>query len=343
MLLEETSSSSNSCATQDVYISPIQNIEKTSTKLGALIRKNANLSISQTLKVLKTLHLELNDDRLKPPSRSGLYDACNRNLSSINASESDCGVLQFDGKTYQKVLGKEKISVIAICIDGKLIGFEDVENKKALTIFETINNVLQKHNITPKIVISDTEPTNTGIRNGVIVQLKKEFFNLEFEPCRIHILDLVLKHQFSAYFPEKTTSAELPYAFTEKISKSWKELKNTYLSTCSKDEADEVDELPKNENRRKDYLLLLKFTKAVIHKRKYNICPFISNFPNQPPSISNARWNSRAIFSLFAELLQFSDDRIYAVNSFIVEVKLLLLKIKLHNLLFSHGHKHGSL
>ena len=96
------------------------------------------------------------------------------------------------------VFGKSKVSVIAICINEKLIGFEEVENKKVEIIFNKIKTVLQDQSHTPKLVVCDTEPTNTGRKSGVIVQLQNLFSNMTFEPCRINILDLILKHQFSA-------------------------------------------------------------------------------------------------------------------------------------------------
>ena len=72
---------------------------------------------------------------------------------------------------------------------------------------------------------------------------------------------------------------------------------------------------------------MLKFTKAVLHLRKNKSTPFIEHMPNQPPSISNAQWKSRAIFPLFAELLKFNDDRILAVNTLIVEDNVMILLI----------------
>jgi len=310
--------SPSSSLSDDDYTAKVNN-ERCSTDLAVLIRQKANLSLSQTIKVLQTLHSELKDERLQPPSRSGLDKACNAIENSISI-EPNNHVLQFDGKTYTKTFGKSKFSVIAICFANKLIGLKEVADKKASTIFQTLSSVLNCNNLQPNIVVADTEPTNTGLKNGVVVQLQAEYDNVRFEPCRIHVLDLVLKHQFSAYFPEKTTSSEMPYSFVNEIYNSWKSYKDSYILKCSDDKADEVAFLPLDETRRKDYLLLLKLTKAVIHQRKTQTCPLIKNFPNQPPSISNARWNSRAIFSLFAELLDFSDQRIFFVNTFIIEV-----------------------
>ena len=69
--------------------------------------------------------------------------------------------------------------------------------------------------------MSDTEPTNTGRLNGVITQPQNYFWPLQYEPCSMHVLDLILKHQFLSYFSEKITSLELPFDFNKKITAKW--------------------------------------------------------------------------------------------------------------------------
>ena len=56
---------------------------------------------------------------------------------------------------------------------------------------------------------SDTEATITGHKNGVIMQVRNIFTTILYEPCRIHILDLVLKYEFSYYFPHFKISRNL--------------------------------------------------------------------------------------------------------------------------------------
>ena len=79
----------------------------------------------------------------------------------------------------------------------------------------------------------------------------------------MHVLYLILKYQFLSYFPEKTISTELPFDFIKKLQQNWSDYKERYLSLCCSDEAaEDVEDLPKNKNRRKDYLFLLKLTKS---------------------------------------------------------------------------------
>ena len=109
------------------------------------------------------------------------------------------------------------------------------------------------------------------------------------------------------------TSLELPFDFIKKLKQNGSDYKERYLSLCCSDKAaEDVEDLPKNENRRKDYLFLLKLTKSVIHLRKHNRLPWFSGFPNQPPSVSNARWNSKAIYSLLAEYQIFLTVALFA-------------------------------
>ena len=164
--------------------------------------------------------------------------------------------------------------------------------------------------------MSDTEPTNTGRHNGVITKLIRDFPLARFEPCRMHVLDLVLKHQFSLYFTTTTTSSNLPYKFVQNMQSDWKNLREEYLLQCKDYEAPEERDLPLKEERRKDYKFLLQLVKTIRWYRS-------SNFPKQQVSSSNARWNSRAIYSLLAELCNVGDERNTSINNFIIEVRLL--------------------
>ena len=92
-----------------------------------------------------------------------------------------------------------------------------------------------------------------------------------------------------------------------------------YLEKCNVVEVDNYPGLPNNELRRNDYKFLLKLVKAVKFFRSTSQFSFISNIPNNPSPISNARWNSKAIYFIFAELSGFN---ILEVNSFIIVVSL---------------------
>lgn len=293
---------------------------KVSTELAVKLRTSANLSLSQTVKVLKVLHETFSDDRFLPPTRSAINKASN-NAEIEGINRQGLQILRFDGKTFLNLYGEAKIELIAICLNSKLIGLKQVANKKAVTIYETITNVLMQEEISPDIIVSDTEPTNTGRHNGVITKLIRDFPLARFEPCRMHVLDLVLKHQFSLYFTTPTTSSNLPYKFVQNMQSDWKKLREDHLQQCKDYEAPEEKDLPSKEERRKDYKFLLQLVKTVrwFRSSKEKCC--IHNFPKQPVSSSNARWNSRAIYSLLAELCNVGDERNTAINNFIIEVR----------------------
>ena len=137
--------------------------------------------------------------------------------------------MQFDGKTFTNLYGNRKIEPLAICFAGKLIALKELPNKKAVSIFTIILDCLNKRNLVLEIIVSDTELISTGRKGGVITVLQKEFPSSTFEPCRLHVLDLVLKHQFTNYFGGETKSAELQYNFVKTLKTTGTTLKNRAL------------------------------------------------------------------------------------------------------------------
>jgi len=107
--------------------------KRNSTDLALKINQAANLSLSQTIKVLQVLHQEIKDDCLLPPNRSDLHYAVEKfvNKSSLLCTSSK--VLRFDGKTFLNLYGCEKIESLAICYDENLLALRQLSNKKAVT------------------------------------------------------------------------------------------------------------------------------------------------------------------------------------------------------------------
>ena len=165
---------------------------------------------------------------------------------------------------------ENKVEVISICYDEQFLALKRVENKKAHSVFNAIMSVLNEHSLRPEILVCDTEPTNAGRKNGVVKKLKEAFPNLIFEPCRLHVLDLVLKHQFSKYFDDKTKSRDLQYDFVDSLQINWQTFRLSYLSSCAAEEVEEVDSLLSLEKRREDYQFLLKLVKALKFYRQNN-------------------------------------------------------------------------
>ena len=106
-----------------------------------MIKEKANLSLSQTIKTLEVLYEELKEESLQPPSRSGLYKAHLKLMKNKVIPNPSNAILQFDGATYSNLYVKQKRSIISVCFGGNLIAFDEVEDKKATTIFP----FLKKH------------------------------------------------------------------------------------------------------------------------------------------------------------------------------------------------------
>lgn len=288
--------------------------------MAAKLRLGANLSLAQTLKVLDILKAETGLEIFNKPTSPGILQACNKICDQSKLTSFLCKdhILRFDGKTYQSLCGEHR-HILAICYDDHLIAFRELSSKTADCISQTILSVLDEYNLCPRICVCDTEPTNTGKNKGVIVQLQKKLPHLKFEPCRLHLLDLILKHELEAYFKESSCGPNLSLPFVTNIFENWKDYRNDYLKLINaKLPTNYYTDLPSEDNRRRDYRILLQVVLALKFKRESGLYAYIS-LPNNPPSICKSRWNSRAIYTVMAELLSLHDGNISKVNTFIIE------------------------
>ena len=130
-------------------------------------------------------------------------------------------------------------------------------------MFNCIDCLLCENKFRPSLAICDTELTNNGRKNGVIKQLEDKYPFMKYEPCRIHILDLILKHQIQSVLHCQSTSADLCYYFTSPLRSKWSIYKDQYLEKCNVVEVDNYPGLPNNDLRINDYKFLLKLVKAV--------------------------------------------------------------------------------
>jgi len=284
-----------------------------------LLRERANLSISQTIAVMQFYNDQYPNLHTlpTPPARGSLSQASRRVATQISHDvelNSSNQTLYFDMKQYTNLYGQKR-EIICICIDDKLVEFQELRNKKAATIAECLIPIIEKASICR--IVSDTEPTNTGSKNGVIALINKRFPDVLYDPCRLHVLDLILKHEMQHFLGKvETTGPHLPYTFVTTLQNEWSEFRNKYLEAdmspvCS------FPDLPNNEDRRDDYRLLLELTKAVRTLKETGERRHVK-IPRIHTSVSSARWNSKAIYSLMAELVMESNDSSpLALNHFI--------------------------
>ena len=78
--------------------------------LAVKLRTSANLSLSQTVKVLRVLHETFSDDRFLPPTRSAINKASN-NAEIEGIDRQSLQILRFDGKTFLNLYGLAKIEL----------------------------------------------------------------------------------------------------------------------------------------------------------------------------------------------------------------------------------------
>ena len=83
------------------------------------------------------------------------------------------------------------------------------------------------------MMICDTTNVNSGRKNGIVIQLKREFVRRGYdEPqyigCQHHVLDLILKHIMDNKFDNKTTSPDINYSFIDNIKKDYQTLKKVF-------------------------------------------------------------------------------------------------------------------
>ena len=66
------------------------------------------------------------------------------------------------------------------------------------------------------MIITDSTAVNTGIKNGVVVKLKELFPSSglggpQYVACKLHILDLSIKHILYAEFQNLSSKPEIQY------------------------------------------------------------------------------------------------------------------------------------
>lgn len=289
-------------------------------KFAELLRERANLSISQTVAVMQFYKDEFPDlhNIPYPPTRGSLSRASRKAAERISNNVTlnvGSHTLYFDMKQYRNLYGKKR-EMICVCVGNQLVEFQELQGKKAATIAECLLPIVNKWHI--DTIVSDTEPTNTGNKNGVIALIKKSIPNITYEPCRLHILDLILKHEMQHFLGAMATSSpNIPYKFVTKLQENWSHYRNEYYKV-ERSAVEAFPDLPKNEDRRDDYRYLLELTKAVRTLKVSGERRYVK-IPCKQISISSARWNSKAIYSLMAELVMESNDKhLVSLNRFIV-------------------------
>lgn len=263
----------------------------------------AKLSSRKAHTVCKTLAKD--GISIPTPSQSGVYKAtmkAGEKLKEhfIETLRNENWSLHFDGKhikntEYQVVVLKNENREVKLAVLALI-------NGKGETIFNGIKTVLDEYKLWPaiKLIISDTTSANTGKSVGAVTRLQNHFVKLGLDKplyigCQHHVLDTLLKHVMNDYFEAATTSPNLNYWFISRITEEYQQLKASFDNSgyALKEEEEIV--------WRDDMAFLHHLITCCRQFKKTGCFPKI-NFRTLP-NISNARWNSRAIYALLAYIL----------------------------------------
>ena len=178
----------------------------------------------------------------------------------------------------------------------------ELANGKGETIFNGLKIVLDEYELWPsiKMIVSDTTAANTGKSLGAVTLLQKHFEDIGLQKpvfigCQHHILDTILKHVMNNHFGEKTNSPNISYSFISIIKEQYEQLKTSFNNTGKALEKAEQDRW-RDDMAFLDHLVsCYRYFKSTGNFTKVNF--------RSLPAISNARWNSRAIYILLAFIL----------------------------------------
>lgn len=218
-------------------------------------------------------------------------------------------VVHWDGKVLPDVVGKTKVDRIAVLVSyngtSKFLGAPKItDSPTGERIAHAVYKILTDWNIADKVTAMsfDTTSTNTGINIGACVILQKLLGReLIWLACRHHFYEVVL----GSVFEIKLGSSSAPeVAMFERFAKDWSKIDKTSFKSGLQDDVvrlhisdkEQMDiekfcntQLTKNQSR-EDYKEFLQLTLIFVGGIGFNF--------HTPGATSNARWMSKAIYSL---------------------------------------------
>lgn len=263
----------------------------------------AKLSTRKAHKVCKTL--SESGVSLPTPTQSGVYKAVMKEGEELKKNfmenlKNEHWCLHFDGKTIQK----KEYQVVVLKNENREVRLAVLElvNGKGETIFNGIKTVLDEYELwlSIKMIVSDTTAANTGRSLGAVTRLQKHFEDTGLEKpvfigCQHHILDTILKHVLNDHFGGTPMSPNLSYSFISRITQEYEQLKASFNKIGKSLKKIEQD-------RWRDDMAFLNHLISC-----YRVFKSSGSFPKLRfqalPALSNARWNSRAIYTLLAFIL----------------------------------------
>ena len=169
-----------------------------------------------------------------------------------------------------------------------MIGLSILKDETSKTFTKNIKECIEKYTLKDKIkiVICDTTAVNTGCKNGIVTNLRKFIPTIIYHPCRLHVLDRVLRVYLDSVFITSKKSPNIDYQFITDLTLYFDTFVTNYKPNSQK-------KLVYPNSSRNDYseLSLLCEAYKLRQKGERPIIIFKKSGP-----LSNARWNSRAIY-----------------------------------------------
>ncbi|CAD6231335.1 GSCOCG00012218001-RA-CDS [Cotesia congregata] len=223
---------------------------------------------------------------------------------------NDNYVVHWDGKLLSDIVGTETVDRLPVLLTSsgseQLLGIPKINSgsgiEQALAVYSTMEQWGVSNYI--KAICFDTAATNTGIHHGAGVELEKILKRkLIWLPCRHHVIELVIKGVFEAYWPVQS-GPNVPFFNRFKIG--WNKINTSKYNAGINDKIvadillDKKDELlsfidnysqkflPRNDYR--EFLELSSIFLGATPKDNYTF--------KCPGAMSHARWMSKAIYCL---------------------------------------------
>ena len=273
--------------------------KKQKSTIAVNIAKKGELSSNKVSRICDLLNNE--GISVPNPCQSGVYKGLMKEGKRLKDMYKEMlkqheWSLHFDGK----IIKKKEYQVIVLKNATKEIKLAVLELKdgKGSTIYEAVKMVIDEYDLWKSIKMIVT--ANTGKINGSVSLLQDAFRNKGLEipqyiGCQHHILDTVLKHVLNKFFHNSTVSPELNYDFILKLTNDYEKLKADFVNNGI--------ELPKTfKERWRDDMAFLQH--LIVCYKTYSASGQYPKIDFKAlPSLSNSRWNSRAIYTLLAFIL----------------------------------------
>lgn len=226
----------------------------------------------------------------------------NENLTNI--------ILHWDGKILPDIMGQEKVDRLPIVLssDGitKLLSVPKLDSSTGKAQAEAIFETLGEWGVSEKIkgFCCDTTASNLGRVSGAAVLLEQLLGrNIQYFPCRHHILELLLRAAFEVLIPG-TVGPSVP--LFQRFKNNWSDIDYSKFEFGVSDSSvyaalhNDLKQIELNIKKnlsfnleREDYKELLELSLLFIGVKpndNYNI--------KKPGAMHHARWLSKALYSL---------------------------------------------